>query len=171
MKEDHRGKVDRLFRAHGRAVGGYVLARTGNPDAAEEITARIFLQAVRKVHQQHEHAAGWLWAIVRSEIASYFRRKDRFVPLHDEHAAPMHSVDDEEEKHLLHARLRQALERLPEEQQRIVFLKFFEQMRNQDISAASGLSPSHVGVLVHRAIKQLRNLMGDPSVSPELSHE
>ena len=57
--------------------------------------------------------------------------------------------------------IRVALEQLAndEEQQRIIYLKYFLDVPNTDIAAELKLSPSNVGVIVHRAVKRLRELM------------
>ena len=46
--------MERLFRQYGRGVGGYLLARTGDPELAEEITARVFLTVVRRYYGLRE---------------------------------------------------------------------------------------------------------------------
>ena len=161
MKPADRAAVQELFRQHGKGVGGYVLARVGDAHRAEEITAQVFLQVVRKFHQLRGPAVGWLWAIVRNELAQHFRKRDRHVPLDAPLPARPDAADDEEARQRLHGRLQQALAQLPEEQRHFLYLKFFQHMRNADIAAATGRSPIHVGVIVHRAVKQLRRLMED----------
>jgi DNA-directed RNA polymerase specialized sigma24 family protein len=61
-----------------------------------------------------------------------------------------------------------ALERLPADLHEIVYMKFFLDMRNLDIAEATGLSSSHVGVKVHRTLRQLRRLLQEsPAGVPE----
>ena len=43
LDAENREKIEQLFVQYGRGVGGYVLARVGDADLAEEITARVFL--------------------------------------------------------------------------------------------------------------------------------
>jgi hypothetical protein len=42
-------------------------------------------------------------------------------------------------------------------------MKFFLDMPNTDIAEALGMTPSNVGVVVHRAVKRLRELMTQDS--------
>ena len=75
MTGDQRGEIEWLFRQYGKGVGSYLLARVGDPELAEEITARVFLAVVRHYAQRRGSAVAWLWAIVRSELARHYRRR------------------------------------------------------------------------------------------------
>ena len=79
MAADARDDIEQLFRRYGRGVGSYVLTRVGDPELAEEITARVFLTVVRRFDQVRGREAAWLWAIVRSELA----RADKDFALSD----------------------------------------------------------------------------------------
>jgi RNA polymerase sigma-70 factor (ECF subfamily) len=74
-------------------------------------------------------------------------------------ALPEDRLERKEETDLLHA----ALTQLSEEQQQLISLKFFLGLRNQEIAQATGLTPSNVGVKLHRSLKELRNLMQPPA--------
>ena len=51
------------------------------------------------------------------------------------------------------------LKTLPANQQEVIRLKFQESMSYQEISAVTGHSVSHVGVLLHEAMKEVRRKM------------
>ena len=159
---DRREQIEALFRTHARGVGGYLMARLGDPDLAEAITSRVFLIVVRNIEQCKGPPTAWMWSIVRSELARHFRdrkrhaRIDESVP--DRADEPPEQVANRE----MQARMRDALGRLPEETQRLVYMKFFQGLANKEIAAAEGLTATNVGVLIHRALKQLRALV-EPS--------
>ena len=121
---------------------------------------------MRKFAQFRHSPAGWLWEIVRSELAGHFRRRrpmqhgDQPVP--DLGRTPDDRIEQQEDRRRMHS----ALGELPDEHQRILYMKFFQDMRNADIAAALGLSRSHVGVLVHRSLKRLRARM-EPARAPQ----
>jgi RNA polymerase sigma-70 factor (ECF subfamily) len=54
------------------------------------------------------------------------------------------------------ARLAALLERLPERDRELLSLKYGADMTNRDIAAATGLSESNVGTILHRAVQTLR---------------
>lgn len=157
---ERREAIDQLFRKYGRGVGSYVLARVGDVDLAETITSSVFLIVVRRIEQCRTSPAAWLWSIVRSEIARHFRRQRPIESL-DGHslADPSPQPIEMAARNEIQSQMRRALEQLNEEQQNLIYLKFFQDMPNTEIAHAMGLSPSNVGVIVHRAVKRLRELM------------
>ncbi len=159
MTAEQRRTVEALFARYASGVGGFVLARVGDAELAEEITARVFLTVVRKLHQCRGSHAGWLWSIVRSELAGHFRRRRRGEPFGDDLPDPADGPDGQAQLAESRSEVWDALGRLPEEQQKLIHMKFFQDMRNVDIAEATGLSRSNVGVLIHRALKRLRSRM------------
>mgnify|MGYP002399731273 CR=1 FL=1 len=157
MTSADRHVIEQLFLRHGSGVGSYVLARVGDAELAEEITARVFLTVVRRFDQLRGSAVGWLWAIVRSELARHFRRRggQPLGELPSPRPLPLEEMAERE----LHIRLQGALERLSEEQRDLVSMKFFLGLRNLEIAEATGLTPSNVGVKLHRALRELRDLL------------
>lgn len=161
MTEDARKRIEDLFLRYGRGVGSYVLVRVGSPELAEEITARVFLSVVRNFHQLNGPVVGWLWSIVRTELSRQFRRppsKPYPDTVPDDEPTPSESLEQKERAELL----RDALDKLPDEDHSLVSLKFFLGLSNQEIAQATGLSANHVGVKLHRALRTLRVLLEGP---------
>ena len=144
-------------------MGSYLLARTGDFELAEALTANVFVTVVRKLHQCHGNQVAWLWTIVRHELARHFREHRRHDSLDSAEAEELTADETSPLENLVDGerleQLRHALASLSDQQQAIVFMKFFEDMPNAEIAAATGLSPGNVGVRVHRTLKQLRMLM------------
>jgi RNA polymerase sigma-70 factor (ECF subfamily) len=116
------------------------------------------------VHQQNGSAVGWLWAILRSELARHFRQRPLAscpADLLSNEALPAAEVERKETAALLRA----CLAKLPDDEQELISLKFFLGLSNQEIAHALGLKPNHVGVKVHRVLKELRNLLQKPLAS------
>jgi RNA polymerase sigma-70 factor (ECF subfamily) len=155
LTEEARSRIENLFRRYASGVSRYALLRVRSPELAEEITARVFLAVVRHIDQQSGSLVGWLWAIVRSELARHYRQPahQAFPPgLISTEAPPGEDLERQERDRLL----LDALEKLPDDLQQLISLKFFLNASNLDIAAALELTPSNVGVKVHRALKELR---------------
>jgi RNA polymerase sigma-70 factor (ECF subfamily) len=157
---DRRRQIEDLFTTYAKGVGAFLLARVADPELAEAITSRVFLIVVRNVEQCTGSPVAWLWSIVRSELARHFRDRKRHAPLDD--SLPAATADEPLEqaaRREMHQRTRRALERLPDDTQQLVYMKFFQGMPNKDIAVATGLTPTNVGVQIHRALKQLRTYL------------
>jgi RNA polymerase sigma-70 factor, ECF subfamily len=162
LNEESRKKIEDLYLRCAPGVSRYVVLRVGSMELAEEITARVFLSVVRNFHQQHGSLAGWLWAIVRSELGRHYRAKPHQeypLDLQSAEALPDEQLARKEQGIALHA----GLKRLTDEHQQLLSLKFFLGLSNLEIAEALGLSPSNVGVRLHRALKELRGLLQEPS--------
>lgn len=142
-------------------MGNFLLSRLGDAELAEELTSRVFVTVVRCIDQCRGNEAAWLWAIVRSEMARHLRDRKLHAEadetIADRAAATPADLADARETAL---RLKSALAQLGDAQQTIIYMKFFQDMRNIDIAAATGLTPANVGVMVHRSLKALRDLLG-----------
>lgn len=161
MNEIARKKIEELFHRYGAGVSRYVLLRVGSPELAEEITARVFLSVVRNIHQQNGAVVGWLWAILRTELSRHFRQHGHQgypADLACSLASPSEQLERQERDELLHA----ALKQLPDDAQQLVSLKFFLGVSNLEIAQTLGLTPSNVGVRLHRTLKELRDLLQKP---------
>lgn len=169
LTDDRRQQVEELFRRYGKGVGSYVLARVGDADVAETITGAVFLIVVRRIEQCRTSPVAWLWSIVRTELARYFRDRKDFQSLDGlavEPADPSEHAQDpgrRAERREEGRRIRRALEQLTDEQQTLVYMKFFLDLPNVEIAESLGMTPGNVGVVAHRAVKRLRELMDGPS--------
>jgi RNA polymerase sigma-70 factor, ECF subfamily len=160
LSADRRDQIEALFNRYGPGVGRFVLARTGDPELAEELTARVFLKVVDRFWQCRRSPAGWLWAVVRSELVRHFRDRRPAADLAgadppDDRDGPAGRLERRESQE----QMARALERLTDEQQQVVYLKFFQGLGNIEIAQATGLTAANVGVIAHRAVRQLRKLL------------
>jgi len=187
LQAERREAIEQLFVRHSAGIGSYLLARVGDAELAEEITARVFHTVVRRIGQCRgleemgtgtsppgEPAAsrdagsepapvssvvGWLWAIVRSELARHFRDRRRSEPLSEELPDRRDPPGESAARDEMHRRMQTALEQLDDEEQRIIAMKFFLRARNTEIAEALGQTPNNVGVKIHRTVRHLRELM------------
>jgi RNA polymerase sigma-70 factor (ECF subfamily) len=159
LPTDQRTRIERLFRQYGRGIGSYIRARVGDADTAENITSSVFLIVVRRIDQCRSSPAAWLWSIVRSELARHFRQVRPTVELQESILDPAQSPPEMAARNEMQTLMRDALGRLSEEQQQVIYMKFFLDMANTDIAAELKLGVSNVGVIAHRAMRQLREMM------------
>jgi RNA polymerase sigma-B factor len=66
--------------------------------------------------------------------------------------------DDTEDRHVV----AELLDRLPDRERQIVWLRFYEQMSQSEIGEAIGISQMHVSRLLRRSFAQMREWVDDP---------
>jgi RNA polymerase sigma-70 factor (ECF subfamily) len=154
-----RQRIEELFHRYGQGVGSYVYARVGDAELAEQITSSVFLIVVERLEQCRGSTAGWIYSIVRSELARYFRDRRPAETISATLLDPTPSPAQVAERRELQRRMKETLNRLSDEQQRIVYMKYFQDTPNVEIAATLGMRAGNVGVIIHRAVKRLRELM------------
>jgi RNA polymerase sigma-70 factor (ECF subfamily) len=168
---ESKAELDRafeeLYRAHLRDVYSYSYYRVGNHHDAEDLTEQAFLQAYRHFERARRESNGrplrpWLIRIAHNLASNYHRdRARRPEAALDAVEPPSHPhgtervVEGREE-------LRQVIEHvqeLPDDRREALIMRFALGMSNREIARALGRTDGATKVLIHRAIKQLEELM------------
>ena len=156
-----------LYKAHLRDVYSYAYYRVGNHHDAEDLTEQAFLQAYRHFERARRESDGrpmrpWLIRIAHNLAANLYRDRSRRPVANIEAVEPPahpHTteqvVEGREELRLIMRMLRG----LPEERREALIMRFALGMDNREIARALGKTDGATKVLIHRALKQLSELM------------
>jgi RNA polymerase sigma-70 factor (ECF subfamily) len=148
-----------LYEAHFDRVYAYAARRLRNRQEAEDLTAEVFHQALRNLGRFEWRGlpfAAWLFRIAANAIADRARRtaRERAEPgPMPEPEPPFELVED-------HARLCRLVRELPEDQRRVIEMRFTEERSIREVAAALGRSEGAVKQLQFRALRGLREGMG-----------
>jgi RNA polymerase sigma-70 factor (ECF subfamily) len=157
-----------LYRAHLRDVYSYAYYRIGNHHDAEDITEQTFLQAYRHFERAQSESHGrplrpWLIRIAHNLAANYYRDRSRRPqsPLEDSEAtlATTHDTESLVEGRDELARVLEGVSQLPDERREALIMRFALAMDNREIARAMGKTDGATKVLIHRAIRQLEQIM------------
>jgi RNA polymerase sigma-70 factor (ECF subfamily) len=158
-------ELEGWFRLFYPRVYSYVLARTGDQDVAQDLTAEAFARAWESWGQlEHQEArASWLWAIARNLVASHFRQSYRRAKGEDRLGTILEPPMDDPEEAVLASddkrSLQEALAGLSEREQEVLRLRFEADLDSRQVGDLLGLSDVHVRVILHRALGKLRRAM------------
>jgi RNA polymerase sigma-70 factor, ECF subfamily len=161
-----------LYRAHLRDVYSYAYYRIGNHHDAEDLTEQTFLQAYRHFERAQRESNGrplrpWLIRIAHNLAANYYRDRSRRpqtslddddagVVLSEPHPTEALVEGREEVKEVL-----AGVSKLPDDRREALIMRFALGMDNREIARALGRSDGATKVLIHRAIKQLEQSLGE----------
>jgi RNA polymerase sigma-70 factor (ECF subfamily) len=131
-----------------------IFARVGNRADAEDLTAEVFLAALRPLRMSASVAEvrAYLRATARTVLAAHWRETlGREITSIDDHelAAP----DSEEAISTAPQRVHEVLDTLPEHYRRILELRFLQGRSVKDAAAELGVSVANAKVLQHRALR------------------
>ena len=144
-----------------RRVYAYVAYRIGDGPDAEDVTSEAFARALRYRESYDESkgdAVAWMIGIARRCIAAHLA--DRLAPMADppEAAAPG-SLDDDTVRRLELAR---AMATLHERDRELVALRYGAELTAKQIAELLGLRVNTVEVSLHRTLRRLRGVLGEP---------
>jgi RNA polymerase sigma-70 factor, ECF subfamily len=158
-----------LYRDHLKDVYSYAYYRVGNQHDAEDLTEQAFLQAYRHFDRARRESDGrplrpWLIRIAHNLALNYYRDRSRRPQTPLESADPIPAAHGTEAIAEGREELRQVIDKLgdlPDDRRDALIMRFALGMDNREIARALGRSDGATKVLIHRAIKQLEEQMGD----------
>jgi RNA polymerase sigma-70 factor (ECF subfamily) len=164
-----------LYRAHLRDVYSYAYYRVGNHHDAEDLTEQTFLQAYRHFERAQRESDGrplrpWLIRIAHNLAANLYRDRSRrpASPIDDtSELAAAHTTEDLVEGRDELSRVLDGVRRLPDDRREALIMRFALGMDNREIARAMGRSDGATKVLIHRAIRQLEDMVDVSGVGSE----
>ena len=149
---------------HERPLLAYVHALLGDRHKSQDVVQEAFLELCRADRAAIEpRLAAWLFAVCRRRAIDILRKETRMTALSADPPAPPADPGAALERDDAAAAVAARLLRLPADQREAVRLKFQGQLSYREIAGVMGLSESHVGVLLHLALKTLRRSFADPA--------
>jgi len=146
------------FRENAARIFGFIYAKVGNREAAEDLTSQVFVKAARWLAEDRsaDSIRSWLYTTARSAIVDYWREQSHYpsVPLDDAIALLFCGTDGPEEVRRTRERALRILAALPEREREVLRLRFLRGYTAGEIGQAMGLTPGNVRVLQLRALRR-----------------
>ncbi len=173
-----------MIDAHGDALYRYALLRVRNPHVAEDLVQETFLAALQGTYRESGEAAErrWMMGIMKHKLVDYYRRTAREPIMDNERGqgAPADDAFDADghwksgagaaaawpdgpdgfvERRQFWDSLARCLERLPARAAEVFLLREMDELRTETICELMHLTPTNLGVILHRARRQLRDCL------------
>jgi RNA polymerase sigma-70 factor, ECF subfamily len=152
-----------LYELNFARVYGYIARRVVDRDAAQDLTSDVFHKALANLHSFEWRGvpfAGWLLRIAANMIVDRLKRggkevtgQDDLPDVPDPGARPKLEEADE------CARLFRLVDELPQDQRRVIGMRFAEEKSIREIAQALGRTEGAVKQLQFRALQNLRARM------------
>jgi RNA polymerase sigma-70 factor (ECF subfamily) len=163
-----RAKTDKdafgqLYERYAGKIYNYVYYRTGNAADAEDLTARVFMRAMKHIGSYDDRGvpfSAWLYRIAHNLVANWYRDRSRrkIMSLDDVSQWNFHEEGPESLAQFLEDReaLLVTIRRLPADRQELLILKFVERLSNKEIGDIMDRSEGAIKSLYHRTLLFLR---------------
>lgn len=159
-----------LYENNFERVYAFVARRVRDRDQAQDLTADVFHRALANLSRFQWRGvpfAAWLLRIAANAIADHGKRASRFEPIDMSDtpgAEPLPDGSDlAEVEH--RARLFKLVEELPEDQRRVITMRFAHQKSIAEIAKDFRRTQGSIKQLQFRGLKRLRTLAGEDEKS------
>ncbi|MDX1995523.1 MAG: RNA polymerase sigma factor [bacterium] len=154
-----------LYQHYFPRVYAYVAYRVNTAQDAEDLTAEIFLRVVVNLAQFEQRGEGafaaWLFSIARHRLMDEYRRRRQILQTVSLDDLPEINGEEGDSPDALllrkerFVRLRQMIATLSPRRQEVITLRFFAELRNQEIAEVLGLDERTVASHLTRALEDL----------------
>lgn len=152
-----------LFDHYFPLVHKYVLYRINDPQTTDDLVSQVFEKVFKNLNQYKPIQApfgSWIFGIARHAVSDYFRSQKRIRWFSFERFPQLAANDPPLEVTTVRTEVDHqilcALGKLPDREKDLISLKFASGLNNRQIARLTGLSESHVGVIIYRALQLLR---------------
>lgn len=150
---------DQIFRFVFKRLGG-------NEEISGDLTQQTFIKAMANMHRYEDRGlafSSWLYRIAQNEVSMYFRqlKKDYSVAVDENRIADLASeaeidmnymsTDDQE-------KLVEVLNELNESQLELIELRFFQEMRFQDIADIYNITEANAKMKIYRLLEKISKM-------------
>lgn len=180
MIADQRQYLSKVYDDYADSIYRFLLLRTSSVEIAQDLTSETFLRfceylgrsghdgeasGTRTFTPLIQNPRAFLYKTARNLLIDYYRKKDRiiFSDNFNDRLPPDNSMaekiikkfDLEKEA----ASIANHLTKIPEEYAEVIILRHIEEMEFSDIAEIVEKSEGTVRVMLHRGIKELRELI------------
>lgn len=154
-----------LYALYADAIYRHVAGAIGRREDAEDLTEQVFVKALRHIgafRPERSPFGGWLHTIADRLVIDFSRTHREHAPLPMEPfgaavAGPEADGGDAPGRE----RLRRAVAALPEEQRRVLLLRFVAGYRPEEVARLLGKRADAVRAVQYRALRALRRRLGE----------
>jgi len=157
-KRDPR-RFAELYEKNFELIYAYIVARVRDRSEAQDLTAEVFhhaLDHLPKFEWRGTPFAAWLYRIAANAIADRSKKNAR-EPLADVSEA---AIEEDFERVEERAQVFRLIGELPEDQGKVLVMRFVEEQSVRDIAKQLGRSEGAVKQLQFRALQNLRDRLG-----------
>lgn len=160
--------AERAYRQYRLRIYRFFMRRTGSPADAEDLTQRVFADAVEAFAGDAtppDSMLAWLYTVAHRRMADEIRQRSR----QPQAAAPwnvdtLHSTDEYGPN--VRAALETAIAHLSEEQRTVVVLRLLRGLPFAEIAELVGLSEAACKMRFARGITRIRKELEDNNLRP-----
>ena len=166
-------EFQRLYQENLGPLYRYIYSQVRNREEAEDLTAQVFLKAIRGLDLMRDplRTRAWLFRVARTTIVDYWRLRYRGATssLEDLLASGWEGPVDEDPPQVKNSRaaeqVQSILQALSERDREVLTCRFLLNLTIRETAARMGLTETNIKVMQYRALKRAAHLTLMPTDS------
>ena len=161
-----RQSFGEFYERYLKEIYRYIFFRVYDHDEAEDLTTKVFLEAWESLaakprRQEIHNIRAWIYRIAHNKVIDYHRTRKPHVPIEDQVQKNLQTagLEGEVDDLFVSQRLAYGVRQLSGTYQQVIILRFINQMSHAEVAEILGVTESHVRVIQHRALQQMREVM------------
>jgi RNA polymerase sigma-70 factor (ECF subfamily) len=166
-RRGNQDAIRQIYENYFSPIYGFIRMRVSDTNVAEDLASDVFIrmiEAFRGNNPPKDSLRGWLFRVARNVIHDHYGQTKRIEQITLEEWIPASedsNVEIQFMRSLNIAQARQALQRLTDEQQEVILLRFGHALSLQETADIMGKKPNAVKALQFRAVNALRRILGE----------
>lgn len=162
-----RQAFNRVIATYSEPLYWQIRRMVQSHDDANDLLQNTFMKAWQSLENFRGDAklSTWLYKIAINESISHLERERRRMNLslddEESHLAQLIEADEHFDGDKLQENLRKAIATLPEKQRLVFNMKYFDEMKYEDMSAVLGTSVGALKASYHLAVKKIESFFNN----------
>jgi len=161
-----RAELAGLYEEYYDKITRYAYTRIGNRHDAEDIAGEVFLKALESLKTYKDQGIpmqSWLFKIAHNMVVDHLRSaaKRKYVSIDNIDLADNADPAATTELNMEMERVKQAMEKLTEDQQEVIRLRFMAGLSSREVSGVMLKSDGAVREMQSAALAKLRQILGN----------
>ena len=166
MSEETRNfAFNQLVRKYQERIYWHIRKMVFDHDDADDVVQEVFIKVWKNLHRfrQDSKLYTWIYRIATNECLNFLKKKKRasFFSISDYEDTLVSKLD--QNAHLdgdyIEKELQKALLRLPDKQRLVFNMKYFDEMKYDDIAEITGTSVGSLKASYHHAVKKIEDIL------------
>lgn len=168
IKQAQRGEKEafaKLYEHYLPQIYRFIYLKVNNKSEAEDLTHEVFLntwQNLKTFTQREFPFSSWLYRIARNEVIDFYRtnKKNIRLELVEEDFIKIAETESSNlDQSLELEKVKNLFQRLTQEQQDVLIMRFIEDLSPKEISAALNKSEGAIRIIQHRGLNELKKII------------
>lgn len=165
-KLDVEENLEKLLDIYADRLIGFINSFVKDINSSEDIMMEVFLQLLKSkpVFEDEKKLKAWLFQVARNKAFNFLKKNKSLVKLDEGILVDTIELEKKLYSDNISKILKESMERLKPKYKQVLYLSYFEEMSNQEISLALQMDERQVRNIKHRAKQKLNEILKEKNL-------